>query len=160
MPDWAIVLFAAFVGGLAGAVLQPVVTFWLQRMNSGKEIRKRRERSLRRMLNSAMERGRHIATGAMRALYWADAGLASTDLKEIKDLLDEVPEYVWQPERIEDHRLRELADEYDENFRDLTLSLSQGLDREAVRHLGKNLFELQQQITRRMDELNWPEVED
>ena len=44
MSDTVTVLGAAFGGGLAGAVLQPVVSYVLQRAHSGEEIRKGRER--------------------------------------------------------------------------------------------------------------------
>lgn len=50
MPDWAIVLVAAFGGGLAGAVLQPVVTYAMDRLRSKERIQKSRERALRRMV--------------------------------------------------------------------------------------------------------------
>ena len=85
MPDWAIVLVAAFGGGLAGAVLQPLVTFWLQRMNSGKDIRKRRERSLRRMLSSRMALGRSASSLSLRVLLHE-----SGTLSEPLDILSEL----------------------------------------------------------------------
>jgi len=156
MSDTVTVLLAAFGGGLAGAVLQPVVSYVLQRVHSGEELRKRRERSLRRMLDSVMEHGRYCATRAMRALD----PRTTDDWKEIEERLKGVPEFVWQPERIEDQCLRELAEKYDISFQELTRSLSAGLDPDAIPRLAMDLFKLQKQITARMDELNWPEADD
>ncbi len=114
MPDWAIVLAAAFGGGLAGAVLQPVVSYGMERLRRGEEIRKSRERSLRRMINHAIAEGRECAMLS----FLIEEGLkhcAPLTPEQIGAKLNEAEgrltwkDMPWQPDRIKDPALRQLA---------------------------------------------------
>jgi hypothetical protein len=166
MPEWAIVLFAAFGGGLAGAVLQPVVIYALQRVRSGEEIRKRRERSLRRMLNSRMNTGRSASALSYKAVLHKSGVLLEPP--DVLSELDKIGErfvadsaVAWQPERIEDPRLGEMAREYSDKTTLLLLRIAEPESREdRTVQLRQDLQALEREIARRMDELNWPEVED
>ena len=151
MSDTATVLFAAFGGGLAGAVLQPVVSYVLQRVHSGEEISKRRERSLRRMIEAE--------------IHWTSERAGNLILSEVVDVPRAAGEKkegpLWQPERITDPSLQHMAREYYKVGLDLfKLSCSNAPDYEKANTLFDELEKLQQKITLRMDELNWPEADD
>lgn len=165
MPDWAIVLLAAFGGGLAGAVLQPVVSYALQRVRSKEEIRKSRERGLRFMLEVELDWAGYL-------LMACDIGLLREEIGVPLSVEDKMamtgsgvlmyPKGVppWNPDRIRDTELRELVDGYYGSVRETAqvFYLPQ-IDREKVRSLRGRLDELGAQIRRRMDELNWPEAD-
>jgi hypothetical protein len=166
MPDWAIVLFAAFGGGLFGAVLQPVVSFVLQQINSGKEIARRRERSLRRMLNAEIVHGRGlmgfsgVIVGRLRTGVHTAQGEMFQHLNALSERRLEGAG-LWQPERIADADLRSTAKEYNEVLVKLDSALfNSKYDEKMILQSGDRLEELQKKITARMDELNWPEVDD
>ena len=150
MSDTVTVLLAAFGGGLAGAVLQPVVSYVLQRIRSGEEIRRMRERSLRRMIEAALLDGR--ARAADLLLREVGIPVAARE-REARPL--------WQPERIPDPSLQRVAREYNEVRVGLfRISSSNAPDYKKAYTLIGELEKLQQQITLRMDELNWPEADD
>jgi hypothetical protein len=163
VPDWAIVLVAAFGGGLAGAVLQPVTSHILEGVRSQQYLRRTREGQLRRMVMAAIARGRTVAGAAIEASFFAEQGYPLSQLDRAKRaaiLGEDVP--LWQPHRISDPRLQQLAREYNKAVNDLwLLLLDRSFDRrvEESRELTSRLEELQHHITLRMDELNWPEVE-
>lgn len=152
MPDWAIVLVAAFGGGLAGAVLQPVTAYVLETIRSKHEIRKRRERGLRRMLEAWLRHGRRIMVAQVRR--------STGQRTDSSDLMDpSVP--VWQGSRIADPDLRAKAEQYRQTMVEL-LTLLTSVEPDPLRgqQLIKELEDLQEQITVCMDELNWPEVDE
>lgn len=161
MPDWAIVLVAAFGGGLAGAVLQPVASHLLERIRSKEEIRKRRERHLRRMLTAGMKQGRK-AISVSNLLQSRQARGAAVDPDEIRERLrleEGMP--LWEPERIADSNLRNMACEYMEMEAKLAgLVLYGPFNGPTATALTEHLEDLQGEISLRMDELNWPEVDD
>jgi len=160
-------LLAAFGGGLAGAVLQPLVVHGLERIRRSEEIRKSRERSLRRMLNSRMAVGRSASALSFNA-WLHETGL----LPEPPDVLSEFRKIgerfvadsavAWQPERIEDPSLGEMARQYYAKSNDLLLGMAEPetQSKDGGIQLMKDLTTLQCDIARRMDELNWPEVDD
>jgi len=163
MPDWSIVLLAAFGGGLAGAVLQPVVSYVLQRVRSAEEIQKNRERSLRRMLNTYMAMGRQYTGFSVRRKLDRSLKPAEvlTALNEIAQRFVTQPGAVWQPERIKVDSLYEMACEHHAELERLITVLSaKDYDPAEAQKLEDRLEELRRQITGRMDKLNWPEVDD
>jgi len=163
MSETATVLLAAFGGGLAGAVLQPLITYALQRARAGEEIKKKRERSLRRMIDAEIAHGRGevgvgiLVSGGIRR----GAKMNPDELLERVDALAQRRGVLWQPERIPDTDLRSTVDEYHKVLirLDAAFSTSQ-YDEKLIRQSANQLEELQLKITRRMDELNWPEVDD
>jgi hypothetical protein len=144
-------------------LLQPLVAYALQRARAGEEIRKRRERSLRSMLNALMRSGRRaisllsdieISTKVGRPLSHAE--IVQRSAKIVNRMVSEMP--LWEPERIQDPRLRQAALEYSDAHGEFVVLLT--YDVEKARELVDQLEALQRTITRRMDELNWPEVDD
>jgi len=162
VSETATVLVAAFGGGLAGAILQPVASYLLELARSGKEIRKRRERSLRRMLEARIADGRRLlaAQFTLEARGYASVSLTGDEkAREIR--FGRRP--LWQPERISDPGLQQMAHDYNRTCSDLEILvrfclLDTGNAKKAAA-LADVLEDLQPRITRRMDELNWPEGE-
>ena len=164
---WVIVL-AAFGGGLLGAVLQPALTHILELIRAGATIRKRREQSLRKMLMSQIREGRQFLARSLRFEMAHRLG-RPLDHTERMQLIDQTmegttqksPDYLWQPERIEDDGLRNSANDYAQTAADLWgESTMKNPDYSRVIALSQRLESLQKQITARMDELNWPESDD
>jgi len=166
MSEIATVLLAAFGGGLAGAVLQPVVSHGLERLRRSEEIRKSRERSLRRMLNSMIIAGRETIelSSLIDTRIFAGNPLTYPEIvngwEKITQRL-ESRTALWQPERIENPVLQEAVREYREVWAKLAseiMSPAPGAQKGAK--LVGDLEALQCKITICMDELNWPEVDD
>ena len=167
MSDTVTVLLAAFGGGLAGAVLQPLVVHGLGRIRRSEEIRKSRERNLRRMLGHAIAAGREYAG----LLYFIEfrfkqgvpltAAEISTSCTEAEGRLP-WKDVLWQPERIKDVPLQQLAREHQDTLGNLKMMIVWALkyDRKQALEWAEHLEEFQTKITARMDELNWPEVDD
>lgn len=165
MPDWAIVLVAAFGGGLAGAVLEPVVTYWLGRIRAAEQRLQRRRRTLRRMLSARIAFGRHTMARQIMVFVRLKAGTPMDQaeknqlLLEGYDNVDSMPP--WEPERIDDIELRGMAERYNQALGDLLWQLAMDApDKAECDRLSDELEGLQQRIIGRMDELNWPEVDD
>jgi len=161
MPDWAIVLLAAFGGGLLGAVLQPVVNHFLERARSGEGIQKRREQSLRRMVTKRFEFGAGLITAILGVRL--RGGMSQDEkLEFVKPIPGFMDTLAWEPERIDDVDFRRTVTDYYKATSDLRQLFwsAEPLDVAAADELIKQLVELRPRITRRMDELNWPEVED
>jgi len=170
MPDWAIVLLAAFGGGLAGAVLQPVVSHFLERVRSGEETRKRREQHLRRVLVGQMVHGRKLIEAWHTVI---DRGLEKDSVpfdERYKILTRAGWAPLWAPSwelgRIKDDSLRQMATEYFAAADQLGRLVLHGEGPDWHQppnpplQAARQLESLQPQITLRMDELNWPEVDD
>ena len=165
MPDWAIVLIAAFGGGLAGAVLQPVTSHLLEMIRRGEEIRRRRERSLRRMLQARMEHARtDLIVVELMCVYWR-AGQPIPSASDLKNRVGKpAPVPFWAPSRISDPQLRQSATEHDQLFWELSQLLWKRPVGDATSGMVDALVDrfesVEADITRRMDELNWPEADD
>lgn len=162
MSETATVLVAAFGGGLAGAILQPVASYFLELARSGKEIRKRRERSLRRMLEGRIADGRCLLADEFTLEARGFASILLTGDERAREIgFGTRP--LWQPERISDPGLQQMARAYNEACSDLEILVrfappdAGGAKKAAA--LAGVLEDLQPRITRRMDELNWPEGE-
>jgi len=83
------------------------------------------------------------------------------ELDEISDKFVQKPGVAWHPDRIEDRSLKEAACEYHAGILRLGEIVLQSQDHERdARQLEDRMAELERQIVRRMDELNWPEVDD
>ena len=153
MSDTVTVLLAAFGGGLAGAVLQPVVSYVLQRVRSGEEIRKRRERNLRRMVEWELAWGSRVSAAAVLSPQL-------TEQHRFDMVKLDAGKVLWQPERIGDRDLQQMALEYAKLTGGLyQFALHPGKGEETT-DLHRQLGALQSRIILRMDELNWPEVDD
>jgi hypothetical protein len=163
VPDWAVVLVAAFGGGLAGAVLQPIVSHVLERASSKERIRRSRERCLRHMLSAWMSNARRLI-GVSIIAYGFPPDARATELRRIQAMHPEPGTPPWQPERIVDDELRLLAVEHnrllDQMFGLLWQSQLDQKQAETLPSLCESIREIQPKITARMDELNWPEVDD
>jgi glucose-6-phosphate-specific signal transduction histidine kinase len=160
VPDWAIVLVAAFGGGLAGAVLQPVTAHVLETIRRDEETRNRRERHLRRMLLSQMAWGIKLgaAVGTIRHFEKQGHHVPAELRKEAAT--PDPPSAVWQPERIQDSALREAADRLQTVLAELLhLTFSSPIDDDQSARLAAEFNALRSTITLRMDELNYPEVD-
>jgi len=161
VPDWAVVLVAAFSGGLAGAVLQPLASHILERVRREEVIRRNREKSLRRMLTAAFDYGRALA--AAGHLHYArqhrGATVSQAQMNELTQFPKNMP--TWQPERIADPQLREVAEQHSlglSKLMDLLLRPAPPVD--EIVQLSERLLSLEKKAVRRMDELNWPEVDE
>jgi len=153
MSDTVTVLLAAFGGGLAGAVLQPAVSYVLQRVRSGEEIRKRQERSLRRMVEWELAWGSRVSAAVVLSPHL-------TEQHRFDMVKLDAGNVVWQPERIGDRDLQQMARECAKLTGGLfQFALHPGKGEEAA-DLRRQLEALQSRITLRMDELNWPEADD
>ena len=162
MPEWAIVLVAAFGGGLAGAVLAPVMTYLMQRIGSSDQIRKNRERYLRRMIVARIRAGRSAASEALMAIGRAFRDPTVSGDESASPAVAPQDSPLWQPERISDRDLQKLARRYDKLRNDLRVGARFGNEwvEESLDRLVTEIGGLEEQITARMDELNWPEVDD
>ena len=162
MPDWAIVLIGAFGGGLVGAVLQPVVTYVMGRFRSSDQIRRNRERYLRRMMVARIREGRSAALEALAAIGRASHCPPAPPEESASPTVPPRDTPLWQPERISDPDLQTLARRYNEVTRDLRVRARFGNQqvKETLPELVTQSEALEVEITRRMDELEWPEVDD
>lgn len=161
MPDWAVILVAAVGGGLVGAALQFGVSY-LDRVRSQEEIRNSRERRLRWMLEAWMVHGRMVVSASYLLAYSKREGLPAPTRKELQDQFWRHPQApLWQPERIDDIELQLKARDYADTMNRLTsLLLAESVDEAERLKLVARLESLLDQMTRRMDELDWPEVYD
>ena len=74
---------------------------------------------------------------------------------------DHNPRVMWQPERIPDRELEQMAEGYFEFLSHLMATLyGPTIDASRVTELTRDLGKMQKRITCRMDELKWPEVDD
>ena len=156
MPDWAIVLVAAFGGGLAGAVLQPVVSYVLQRARSGEEIRKKRERSFRRMIEGEITWARKEIADLVEAPHPTE----EQKLDMVQSDESDEGKAGWLLERIADPDLQQMIREHGKLMGALTTSLLRPSDGGKFAESAQQLKALQLRITLRMDDLNWPEADD
>ena len=161
MPDWAVVLVAAFSGGLAGAVLQPLASHILERIRREEDIRKTRERQLRRMLQSRMAMTAALVNDAWGILLRQAHGPPMTGKEKWEVLFRHAGGPLWEPDRIRDPSLRKSAYDYAHAAFLLFNALWPAqADQERVEGLVTQLDGIRAAITTRMDELNWPEVDD
>lgn len=144
---WVIVL-AAFGGGLAGAILQPLTSYIMQRLQSRETIRKARQRSVRRMIFQYIRHTRRVQA------------IALTNIQGQRVALDDMP--FWEPERIDDKGLHGLVADYNKASSQLFVQATMKPDhsQELMEQLDQRLNELQRKITARMDGLNYPEIDD
>jgi hypothetical protein len=156
MSDAVIVLVAAFGGGLAGAVLQPLVEYQLSRVRRNDEIRKQRERRLRQMIEQDI--------GFVRQMLLMIAGdTLRVERGEIIDPQDSwsqvvLPRKVWQPKRIPVPDLRKMADELDSlPMRLVTETAKGGSVLLLFPIIEGRRRDLQDAIIAKMDQLHWPE---
>jgi hypothetical protein len=161
VPDWAVVLIAAFGGGLAGAVLQPLASHILERLRREEEIRKRRERHLRRMLSSRMAMTAALVDDAWRILLRQHQGQPMTVKEKWEVLSRHTDGPLWEPDRIHDPLLRQHAYDYAHTaFLLFNAFWAAEADQERVESLITQLDRMRADISTRMDELNWPEVDE
>jgi hypothetical protein len=166
VPDSAVVLVAAFGGGLAGAVLQPVISYVLETIRRKDEAREDRKRSLRRMIEEEFNWGRGlVAASKEMASRGADEGhhpLPAERLSILKDAGEERP--TWQNWRIRDRSLRSRVEKYLGTARVVRELLERGPMpdpgeppyRELLAAL-RDLERLEVEIMKRLDKLNWPD---
>lgn len=160
MPDWAIVLVAAFGGGLAGAVLQPVVGLGADILLSDRNLRKARERTLRRMVSARLEDGGRLIYAAadlhIRLRYSQEVPFH--ERRQLAMPPSSLPP--WEPERIADPYLANLVSNYVAASWSLARSLFSAGDDWDPSPTSSVLRDLRPQIITRMDQLKWPEVDD
>jgi hypothetical protein len=81
MPDEVVVVEAAFGGGLAGAILQPLTSYAMDGLRSGDRKRMGLERNLRRMITNQILYGMNLKVaiganayleGQARSLNWME----------------------------------------------------------------------------------------
>ena len=160
---WVIVL-AAFGGGLVGAVVQPLLSYFLELLRSKATIRKTRQRNNRRMITVQIVQGRRVMGNLVTSQLLERSGRPmdpSERFKRIEELRDLPKGYLWQPERVDDEKLRTMLREYVDTYMKLWGEmLLDSPNYEKTNRFSEQLDELQRHITSRMDELNWPEVEE
>ena len=156
---WVIVL-AAFGGGLAGAVLQPLISYLLQLRTRKQDIEAEINQGLRRMIYAWLDRGTKVYLVTMdahaRTLYDAEP-LTNEEITAKLAFPSGFP--ILQSWRIGDQSLQTDVDEYVELYhqsRDLCWNPTK--DVELMDGLVKRMQELPRQITKRMDALGWPEA--
>ncbi len=142
---WVIVL-AAFSGGLAGAVLQPLLSYVFERLRAGETIRKGRQRNIRRMVFDYIRFTRRVQGSVLSGKAPGMEGLP-----------------FWEPERIDDATLHDLVVGYNEKSAELfgvgSPLPGKNVDQGRVKQLDGDLNDLQRRITARMDTLNYPEID-
>lgn len=157
--DTVVIVTAAFGGGLFGAVLQPLLSYGLQKLTAKDDRRKRVEKHLRRMLTVWLGYALRAAIVAMEIVERRKVGLpplAEKDIYSRADLGVHFP--AWEPERIQDPALRKAAEKLYDTINPLTVRLfdpnasDQWLDEQ-----GMEIGRLRKAIIVRMDELDWPE---
>jgi hypothetical protein len=161
MPDTATVIVGAFAGGLAGAILQPVTVYGLDRLRSKDEQRKRKERQLRRMISAWLafcSEATHLAASVFEQASSAFGGVSIDDFGSRNGISTErLPS--WEAERIEDREMRTMATLLHAH----TILLVQQMSTESFDNLGATMAaatELRPKIIKKMDDLGWPEVQD
>ncbi len=163
MSDTGTVLIVAFGGGLAGAVLQPVVQYALDRLRSGHERRLARERSLRRMLLPFLAYADRLALAAgFTAAYKANGKESPLSKSALLDSLtshEQLP--AWEVVRIEDNGLRALCEELYQVVSMLMPGVLSDTDAtpDQLNAEAKRLTDVRTSICLRMDALDWPEVD-
>jgi hypothetical protein len=161
VPDWAIILISAFGGGLAGAILQPAAQYLFDRLRSKDEIRRRRERQLRRMLRAQTAWGQKLIAAATLFRLRDELGqpLSPQERAAILELPHSAP--AWEPQRIGDKQLQQDARDCYALALELYAVVTMGVpDSARLRQTMERIAQLDTQIVARMDELNWPEVDD
>ncbi len=157
---WVIVV-AAFGGGLAGAVLQPLSSHLLGIAFADRANRRNVEQNLRRMLYALIDQGGRVAGVAWKVearLKQNEHPSSMNALREGLRLPREFP--LLQLWRIEDSALRGMAEEYMNAMDELREFCFDGaLTSERLAELAERMTELPREMTLRMDKLNWPEAE-
>jgi hypothetical protein len=161
VPDWAIVLIAAFGGGLAGAVLQPITSYAMDRLRASEQIRKSHERTLRRMIESKIEAAQRVNVALHVVWGFHQFGSPAPPVRDLLKAEDfPISGPVLTSDRIADPELGAMAAEYSKLTTDLVVAVFfQELDAESVEKLlpmTHRLSELEKTMIRRMDQLNWP----
>lgn len=159
MPDWAIVLVAAFGGGLAGAVLQPVVACVFRLANSAVRRCKPRTRRLRRMIAGRMEWGRVLGATLVATSWSRRRGLDVPLSDEVLKHVHPRPTFLF-PENWIEPEMRERASAFFAELEKELLPPEVGDDDETRAERLERLNLLGKEILARMDELNWPEVDE
>lgn len=161
MPDWGVILLAAVSGALAGSVLQLALSY-VERSRSQETHRRSRERRLRWMLEAWMVHGRMVISGSFLLAYSKREGLPGPTPQELQEQFWRHPQApLWQPERIDDIELQLKARDYADTMNRLSgLLLSESVNEQERLKLVERLESLLGQITRRMDELHWPELDE
>ena len=99
----------------------------------------------------------------LMCVYWR-AGQPIPSVSYLKNRVGkDAPVPFWAPSRIADSQLRQSAIEHDRLFNELGSSLWDPVDdatSDMVDALVSRFEPIEADITRRMDELNWPEVDD
>jgi hypothetical protein len=160
MPDWALIMISAFGGGLAGAILQPAAQYLFDRLRSKDEVRRRRERQMRRMLRAYIAWGQKLIAAA--TLFHLRDELGQPLSPQERAAILELPHFplAWEPQRIGDKELQQGARDCYALALELYAVLTMGApDGAKLRQTMERLAELDTQIVARMDELNWPEVD-
>jgi hypothetical protein len=166
VPDSAVVLVAAFGGGLAGAVLQPVISYVLETIRRKEEAQEDRKRYLRRMIEEEFNWGRDLVAASKEiARREADDGHHPPRAERLT-ILKEIGEgrASWQNWRIRDRSLRNKVEAYLGMARDVREHLAQGPMpdpgeppyRELMAGL-RGMERLEVEIMKRLDKLNWPD---
>lgn len=109
---WLIVV-SAFGGGLAGAILQPILAFGLDRVGSKDRRRKVIEQHLRRTVTRWLEFTTRAARTAIEIAARRDLNRSVLSDGEIvaRLRLNDQPFPTWEAERIRDAEMRQLADQ-------------------------------------------------
>lgn len=113
MSEAVAVVGAAFIGGLAGAILQPLVEHGLERVRAKELRRKAIESRLRRMISSWLQYANQAAIVGTEILARQDLNLSPLNAAEIIERvkLNDHTFLPWEAERIQDPQMRTLADE-------------------------------------------------
>jgi hypothetical protein len=164
VPDWAIPI-TAFAGALVGAVLQPVTNYAMDRLRARERIRKSRERTLRRMIESQIAAARRHCMALTVVWGFRQLGHSAPPIRDLLKSEDSPGRgLICTPDRISDPELRAAAAEYAQLVANLGVAIwFQELDadsEEKLLPLTHRLGELERAIIRRMDELDWPQVDD
>jgi hypothetical protein len=165
MSETVTVLLAAFLGGLAGAVLQPVVSHVLERIRSDEETRRRRHQSLRFMLEVEIDWGNYLVMASKLALLQQGIGAPVSFEQKRNGVTSGLAMFrkgvpAWNPERVDDQQLQQLAIEYSEGVRNLAEAYYHPvIDKDKAQALSERLDDMALRIRQRMDELNWPETD-
>lgn len=162
--ETAVVILAAFSGGLGGAVLQPVVQYVVDRRKNSDERIAARRRNIQRMLLVHLAFGRKVATSATSIAAYKDVGkpfpLSKEDILDVIKTPDPLPP--WEVERIDDEQLQTAA----RSFEDVVFSLTpdvlfdEDVTAESLKIRAEHLTVLSKEIIERLDALAWPVLEE
>lgn len=160
-------LLVGAVGGGKGGVIVAMASHILQSRQRREQRTEARHALLRRMLETHMRIAHRVESGSFRMLVWIQTGMKPLDAyykyleEEREDLPKVMGDFLWQPHRIDDSKLKDLGKTLNAKHLEAEMELSQvttlSLEtwQQRMRGALEEIRELSKQIDIRLDELEW-----